>query len=69
MHDAASCDLAAAKVSASKRGPNPPSAYQAIGDDFQLKTAYDQLKAWNIFARPAGVGAPPAQYEAKTAGR
>jgi len=46
-----------------------PSAYQTIGDDFQLKTAYDQLKALNIFARPAGLGAPPAQYEAKTAGR
>jgi carboxyl-terminal processing protease len=46
-----------------------PSAYQTIGDDFQLKTAYDQLKAWNIFARPAGLGTPPAQYEAKTAGR
>jgi carboxyl-terminal processing protease len=46
-----------------------PSAYQMIGDDFQLKTAYDQLKAWNIFARPAGLGTPPAQYEAKTAGR
>jgi carboxyl-terminal processing protease len=52
----------------SKR-PASPSAYQQIGDDFQLKTAYDQLKAWNIFARPAGVGTPPAQYEAKTAGR
>jgi carboxyl-terminal processing protease len=41
------------------------SAYQVIGDDFQLKTAYDQLKAWNIFARPAGVGIPGD----KTAGR
>jgi carboxyl-terminal processing protease len=30
-----------------------PSAYTAIGDDFQLKTAYDQLKAWQIFSRPA----------------
>jgi carboxyl-terminal processing protease len=46
-------------------------AYAAIGDDFQLKTAYDQLKAWNIFARP-GIGAPPGtkdSYEAKAAGR
>jgi len=41
------------------------SAYTVIGDDFQLKTAYDQLKAWNIFARPAGVGIPGD----KTAGR
>ena len=43
-------------------------AYSGIGDDFQLKTAYDQLKAWNIFARPA-VGAPGGSYEAKAAGR
>jgi carboxyl-terminal processing protease len=41
------------------------AAYAGIGDDFQLKTAYDQLKAWNIFARPAGVGIPGD----KTAGR
>ena len=34
------------------------AAYHAIGDDFQLKTAYDQLKAWKIFARPAGAGIP-----------
>jgi carboxyl-terminal processing protease len=40
-------------------------AYAGIGDDFQLKTAYDQLKAWNIFARPAGVGIPGD----RTAGR
>jgi len=45
------------------------AAYHSIGDDFQLKTAYDQLKAWNIFARPAGVGMPPGSMEAKTAGR
>jgi carboxyl-terminal processing protease len=31
----------------------PPSAYGVIGDDYQLKTAYDHLKAWQIFARPA----------------
>jgi hypothetical protein len=31
------------------------AANAAIGDDFQLKTAYDHLKAWQIFARP---GAP-----------
>ncbi|HXU68871.1 MAG TPA: S41 family peptidase [Polyangia bacterium] len=41
------------------------NAYAAIGDDFQLKTAYDQLKAWNIFARPAGAPIPGD----KTAGR
>jgi carboxyl-terminal processing protease len=43
------------------------AAYSSIGDDFQLKTAYDQLKAWNIFARPpgSGLGAPGD----KTAGR
>jgi carboxyl-terminal processing protease len=40
-------------------------AYGQIGDDFQLKTAYDQLKAWNIFARP---GAPVPGGD-KTAGR
>jgi carboxyl-terminal processing protease len=28
------------------------AAYAAIGDDFQLKTAYDHLKAWRIFAKP-----------------
>jgi carboxyl-terminal processing protease len=27
------------------------AAYAAIGDDFQLKTAYDHLKAWQIFAQ------------------
>jgi len=41
------------------------TAYTSIGDDFQLKTAYDQLKAWNIFARPAGTGIPGD----RTAGR
>jgi carboxyl-terminal processing protease len=55
--------------------PNPkkalaaPSVYAAIGDDFQLKTAYDQLKAWQIFARPAPQkgqdGAPPGSESAK----
>ncbi|HEY2745942.1 MAG TPA: S41 family peptidase [Polyangia bacterium] len=43
------------------------TAYASIGDDFQLKTAYDQLKAWNIFARPASPkdGAPvPGQQSA-----
>jgi carboxyl-terminal processing protease len=43
-------------------------AYSSIGDDFQLKTAYDQLKAWNIFARPA-IPAPGGSFEAKAAGR
>jgi carboxyl-terminal processing protease len=41
------------------------NAYHLIGDDFQLKTAYDQLKAWNIFARPGGLGIPGD----RTAGR
>jgi carboxyl-terminal processing protease len=27
------------------------AAYAAIGDDYQLKTAYDYLKAWQIFAK------------------
>lgn len=45
--------------------PATVSAYQIIGDDFQLKTAYDQLKAWSIFARPNTVGIPGD----KTAGR
>jgi carboxyl-terminal processing protease len=33
-------------------------AYAGIGDDFQLKTAYDYLKAWQIFARPGGTTVP-----------
>jgi carboxyl-terminal processing protease len=41
------------------------NAYAVIGDDFQLKTAYDQLKAWNIFARPGGALIPGD----RTAGR
>ena len=53
-----------AKASPKTRG-TMAAAYAGIGDDFQLKTAYDQLKAWNIFARPAGVGIPGD----KTAGR
>jgi carboxyl-terminal processing protease len=40
--------------------------YSSIGDDFQLKTAYDQLKAWNIFARPTVPGVKD-NYEAKAA--
>jgi carboxyl-terminal processing protease len=53
-------------ASASRGRPVPvPSAYNVIGDDFQLKTAYDQLKAWNIFARPGAVGIPGD----RTAGR
>jgi carboxyl-terminal processing protease len=57
---------AAAKAGQSKQARGAmANAYSSIGDDFQLKTAYDQLKAWNIFARPAGVGIPGD----KTAGR
>src|SRR5262249_6855768 len=38
-----------------------PTAYAAIGDDFQLKTAYDQLKAWQIFSRPLPQGTETAK--------
>jgi carboxyl-terminal processing protease len=48
-----------------KVAPPPPSVYAAIGDDFQLKTAYDQLKAWQIFARPAPTGGPAGVESAK----
>ncbi|MFI5289907.1 MAG: S41 family peptidase, partial [Polyangia bacterium] len=34
------------------------AAYKSIGDDFQVKTAYDYLKAWQIFAMPTGKAAP-----------
>jgi carboxyl-terminal processing protease len=41
------------------------STVQAIGDDYQLKTAFEYLKAWQIFARPGvanpGNGAPGTQ--------
>jgi hypothetical protein len=53
-----------AKASAKQKG-TMATAYAGIGDDFQLKTAYDQLKAWNIFARPAGATVPGD----RTAGR
>ncbi len=53
-----------AKASAKQKG-TMANAYAAIGDDFQLKTAYDQLKAWNIFARPGGIPVPGD----RTAGR
>jgi len=53
-----------AKASA-KTKSTMATAYAGIGDDFQLKTAYDQLKAWNIFARPAGATVPGD----RTAGR
>jgi carboxyl-terminal processing protease len=41
------------------------AAYKSIGDDFQVKTAYDYLKAWQIFAMPTGngKGAPGGQGE------
>ncbi len=42
------------------------AAYAAIGDDFQLKTAYDHLKAWRIFAKP---GVPGADFSQRQAGR
>ena len=56
---------AMAKASAKTKG-TMANAYAGIGDDFQLKTAYDQLKAWNIFARPAGATVPGGD---RTAGR
>lgn len=40
------------------------SVYQAIGDDYQLKTAYDYLKAWQIFARPGVGNGPPGTQQA-----
>jgi carboxyl-terminal processing protease len=55
----------AVKQAAKGKPPAVAAAYGSIGDDFQLKTAYDQLKAWNIFARPGQVGIPGD----KTAGR
>jgi len=48
-----------------KKVTAPPSIYAAIGDDFQLKTAYDQLKAWQIFARPAPNGGAAGVESAK----
>src|SRR5262249_165227 len=50
-----------------KKAAPTPSAYAVIGDDFQLKTAYDQLKAWQIFAKPAtpGTGAKEGPQTAK----
>jgi carboxyl-terminal processing protease len=41
-------------------------ASAAIGDDYQLKTAFDYLKAWQIFSKPLG-GAQPSSTT--TAGR
>jgi carboxyl-terminal processing protease len=48
-----------------KKGPRPGNngGYANIGDDFQLKTAYDYLKAWQIFARP-GPGVSPENLKA-----
>ncbi|HZS41308.1 MAG TPA: S41 family peptidase [Polyangia bacterium] len=46
------------------RGKNAAIA-TAIGDDYQLKTAFDYLKAWQIFSKPMGGSAPPTT----TAGR
>ena len=56
---------AMAKASA-KTKTTMAAAYATIGDDFQLKTAYDQLKAWNIFARRPELPVPGGD---KTAGR
>ena len=41
---------ARARAAAAAGGRANVAAYAAIGDDFQLKTAYDHLKAWQIFA-------------------
>ena len=56
------------KVEGKKVTKAAASAYQVIGDDFQLKTAYDYLKAWQIFARP-GVVPAIGQPNHETAGR
>jgi carboxyl-terminal processing protease len=48
---------AAAKEKAAKTASSPATPTATIGDDFQLKTAYDHLKAWQIFAhRPDNPG-------------
>jgi carboxyl-terminal processing protease len=44
------------------------AAMAAIGDDYQLKTAFDYLKAWQIFSKPMGGTAQPATMST-TAGR
>ncbi len=53
------------------RKARPPQAtYASIGDDYQLKTAFDYLKAWQIFARPAArPDGPLPQAAPQTAGR
>jgi carboxyl-terminal processing protease len=47
----------------------PASPYSAIGDDYQLRTAYDHLKAWRIFAHPPLPSGDHAVDRATTAGR
>jgi carboxyl-terminal processing protease len=46
------------------RNASGPAVHASIGDDFQLKTAYDQLKAWQIFSTGTGV---PAKLERRRA--
>jgi carboxyl-terminal processing protease len=52
---------------ARKRSAPSAATATAIGDDWQLKTAFDYLKAWQIFAKPAGGNLPPVAPQ--TAGR
>jgi carboxyl-terminal processing protease len=54
-------EVATQGVKHPKAGTAP---YQAIGDDYQLKTAYDYLKAWQIFARPGVGNGPPGTQQA-----
>jgi carboxyl-terminal processing protease len=55
---------AKSKAASGPKSAGPASAYVAIGDDFQLKTAYDHLKAWQIFARPGVPGGAAGQQTA-----
>jgi carboxyl-terminal processing protease len=61
---AAKAKAALPAVSSGSGKPTPAAVYAAIGDDFQLKTAYDHLKAWQIFAKPIGNSSPDARQTA-----
>jgi carboxyl-terminal processing protease len=49
-------DSRAKAAAAAAGGRGTSAAYAVIGDDFQLKTAFDHLKAWQIFAASPKVG-------------
>jgi carboxyl-terminal processing protease len=55
-----------ARIQQAKLKAPSMSVYAGIGDDYQLKTAYDQLKAFSVFARP---GAQTVPGVSQTAGR